>query len=279
MVEVVDGLRLPRISASGWMPWIAYSRRFDPNGPAARVGAADDQSRRRRGADEPRHRGAAAGGEPRLPGRHARPAALAAARPRAWPRMLSDAAGRGPAGPAERGIRPIEGSAEPAENLRRLRTAMSRGEDCLGFVVPGPSMSVAVRPDRAAAGEGARRPRPGADRDQPQRRHGDVPPHRRARRRLCAQFDRARLQAGRPGQHRRQPRAAGRLGERAAARQGGAARFRRAAARQRRDRRHRRLAQAAGAPERRGAGADHRPFRMPRGLHDAPARQPAQLKP
>src|SRR5690349_11023234 len=38
MIEVVDGQRLPRISASGWMPWIAYSRRFDPAGPAARVG-------------------------------------------------------------------------------------------------------------------------------------------------------------------------------------------------------------------------------------------------
>jgi polysaccharide deacetylase 2 family uncharacterized protein YibQ len=45
-----------------------------------------------------------------------------------------------PSGPAERGVRPIEGSGDPAENLRRLRIAMSRGEGCLGFVVPGPSV-------------------------------------------------------------------------------------------------------------------------------------------
>src|SRR6185437_61568 len=38
MSEMVDGLRLPKISASGWMPWIAHARRFDPAGPAARVG-------------------------------------------------------------------------------------------------------------------------------------------------------------------------------------------------------------------------------------------------
>ena len=31
MVEVTaDGQRLPKISAGGWMPWIAYARRFDP---------------------------------------------------------------------------------------------------------------------------------------------------------------------------------------------------------------------------------------------------------
>ena len=39
MIEVTgDGLRLPRISSGGWMPWIANSRRFDPAGPPARVG-------------------------------------------------------------------------------------------------------------------------------------------------------------------------------------------------------------------------------------------------
>ena len=33
MVEVTDeGQRLPRVSPSGWMPWIAYARRFDPAG-------------------------------------------------------------------------------------------------------------------------------------------------------------------------------------------------------------------------------------------------------
>ena len=39
MVEVTDeGQRLPRVSPSGWMPWIALARRFDPAGPPARVG-------------------------------------------------------------------------------------------------------------------------------------------------------------------------------------------------------------------------------------------------
>ena len=39
MIEVTDeGQRLPRVSPSGWMPWIAYARRFDPAGPPARVG-------------------------------------------------------------------------------------------------------------------------------------------------------------------------------------------------------------------------------------------------
>src|SRR5437764_9094018 len=33
-----DGQRLPKISATGWMPWIAYSRRFDPRVSPARVG-------------------------------------------------------------------------------------------------------------------------------------------------------------------------------------------------------------------------------------------------
>jgi hypothetical protein len=45
-----------------------------------------------------------------------------------------------PSGPAERGIRPIEGSADAAENLQRLRIAMSRGEGYVGFVVSGPSV-------------------------------------------------------------------------------------------------------------------------------------------
>src|SRR5689334_13946910 len=31
MIEpTADGLRLPRISPAGWMPWIAYSRRYPP---------------------------------------------------------------------------------------------------------------------------------------------------------------------------------------------------------------------------------------------------------
>ena len=65
-----------------------------------------------------------------------------------------------PTGPAERGIRPIEASAEPAENLRRLRAAMSRGEGYVGFVVPRPALVSQSEPDRAAADEGDRRSRP-----------------------------------------------------------------------------------------------------------------------
>ena len=40
MIEITaDGLRLPRISPSGWMPWIAHARRFDPSaGAPARLG-------------------------------------------------------------------------------------------------------------------------------------------------------------------------------------------------------------------------------------------------
>jgi len=139
MIEVTDdGQRLPRISAGGWMPWIAYARRFDPEGPAARVGLlvlnlGADEAVTRRAIEElpPEVSLAFLAGTPDL---------------RRWLRLARE---RGhecylmlpvedPAGPAERGIRPIEASADPAENLRRLRTAMSRGEGCVGFVVPGP---------------------------------------------------------------------------------------------------------------------------------------------
>jgi polysaccharide deacetylase 2 family uncharacterized protein YibQ len=139
MTEVTDdGQRLPKISAGGWMPWIAYARRFDPEGPAARVGLlmlnlGADEALTRRAIEElpPEVSLAFLAGTPDL---H---------------RWLKTARERGhecylmlpvedPAGPAERGIRPIEAAADPAENLRRLRTAMSRGEGCLGFVVPGP---------------------------------------------------------------------------------------------------------------------------------------------
>lgn len=139
MIEVTDdGLRLPKISASGWMPWIAYARRFDPEGPVARIGLlvlnlGADEALMRRAIDElpPDVSLAFLAGTPDL---------------RRWLKLARE---RGhecylmlpvedPAGPAERGIRPIEASADSAENLRRLRTAMSRGEGYLGFVVPGP---------------------------------------------------------------------------------------------------------------------------------------------
>jgi uncharacterized protein len=43
-----------------------------------------------------------------------------------------------PAGTVERGIRPIEASADATENVRRLRTAMARGEGYVGLVMPSP---------------------------------------------------------------------------------------------------------------------------------------------
>jgi polysaccharide deacetylase 2 family uncharacterized protein YibQ len=139
MVEITnDGQRLPKISASGWMPWIAYARRFDPEGPAARIGLLMLNL----GADEPLMRRAIEELPPEVS------LAFLAGTPdlRRWQRLAREHGHEcylmlpveDPAGPAERGIRPIETSADPAENLRRLRTAMSRGEGCLGFVVPGP---------------------------------------------------------------------------------------------------------------------------------------------
>lgn len=139
MVEVTDdGQRLPKVSAAGWMPWLAYSRRFDPEGPPARVGLLMVNL----GADEPVMRRAIEELPPEVS------LAFLAGTPdlRRW---IDAARDRGhevylmlpvedPAGPAELGTRPIEASADPAENLRRLRTAMARGENYLGFVVPGP---------------------------------------------------------------------------------------------------------------------------------------------
>jgi polysaccharide deacetylase 2 family uncharacterized protein YibQ len=140
LVEIVDGLRLPKISSTGWMPWIAYSRRFDPDGPAARVGVlmlnlGADEALMNRAIDElpPEVSLAFLAGTPDL--QHW----LRLARERGHECFLMLPV-EDPSGPAERGVRPIEGSADPAENLRRLRVAMSRGEDCLGFVVPGPSV-------------------------------------------------------------------------------------------------------------------------------------------
>lgn len=139
MIEITeDGKRLPRISTSGWMPWIAYARRFDPGGPGARVGLlmlnlGADEVLMRRAIEElpPEVSLAFLAGTPDL---H-RWLKLARERGHECYLMLPVV---DPAGPAERGIRPIEVSADTVENLHRLRTAMSRGESCLGFVVPGP---------------------------------------------------------------------------------------------------------------------------------------------
>lgn len=140
LVEVVDGLRLPRISSTGWMPWIAYSRRFDPDAPAARVGVlmlniGADEALMSRAIDELPPEVSLAF----LAGTSDLPRWLARARERGHECYLMLPV-EDPSGPAERGVRPIEGSGDPAENLRRLRIAMSRGEGCLGFVVPGPSV-------------------------------------------------------------------------------------------------------------------------------------------
>jgi polysaccharide deacetylase 2 family uncharacterized protein YibQ len=151
LIEVTEeGQRLPRVSPSGWMPWIAYARRFDPAGPPARVGVlminlGASEKLMRRAIDE-------------LPGEVS--LAFLAATPD-LPRWLREAREHGheaylmlpiedPNGPAERGLRPLQASAEPAENLRRLRAAMARGAGYVGFVIasagPVSQSESAIRP-------------------------------------------------------------------------------------------------------------------------------------
>jgi len=151
MVEVTDeGQRLPRVSPSGWMPWIAYARRFDPAGPPARVGVLMINL----GASEALMKRAIS----ELPGEVS--LAFLAGTPD-LPRWLREARERGheayfmlpvedPNGLAERGIRSLQASAESGENVRRLRAAMARGEGYVGFVIasagPVSQSEVAVRP-------------------------------------------------------------------------------------------------------------------------------------
>jgi polysaccharide deacetylase 2 family uncharacterized protein YibQ len=139
MVETTaDGLRLPRIAASGWMPWIAFSRRYPPEGPAARVGllminVGADEALMQRAIDE-------LPGEVSLgflPGTPDLVRWMARARERGHESYLMLPV-EDPAGTVERGIRPIEASAEAAENVRRLRAAMARSEGYVGFVMPSP---------------------------------------------------------------------------------------------------------------------------------------------
>ena len=199
LIEVTEeGQRLPRVSPSGWMPWIAYARRFDPAGPPARVGVlminlGASEKLMRRAIDE-------------LPGEVS--LAFLAATPD-LPRWLREAREHGheaylmlpiedPNGPAERGLRPLQASAEPAENLRRLRAAMARGAGYVGFVIACGRPGLAVRIGRAAAPEGDRRSRSRRDRDQPDSRHRCRPSaHRGTGYGLRAHRRRARLQAGR----------------------------------------------------------------------------------
>ena len=139
MVETTaDGLRLPRISPSGWMPWIAYSRRYAPEGPAARVGllminvGADEASMQRAIDELPGEVSLAF-----LPGTPDLGRWMGRAREHGHESYLMLPIDD-PAGTVERGIRPIEATAEAAENARRLRAAMARAEGYVGFVVPSP---------------------------------------------------------------------------------------------------------------------------------------------
>lgn len=143
MIEVTaEGQRLPRISPSGWMPWIAHARRFDPSGPPARVGVLMVNL----GADEATMKRAieALPGEVSLaflPSTPDLPRWLGLAREHGHESYLMLPVAD-PDGPAERGIRPIETTADPAENVRRLRAALARGEGYVGLVIP-PSGPVA----------------------------------------------------------------------------------------------------------------------------------------
>jgi polysaccharide deacetylase 2 family uncharacterized protein YibQ len=136
MTELLDeGSRLPRIAASGWMPWIAFARRFEASSTSPRIGIlminlGADAALTRRAIDE-------------LPGEVS--LAFLPGSPD-LPRWLKEAHERGhevyfmlpmddQSVPAERGLRPVQPTLEPAENVRRLRLAMARGEGYVGFVM------------------------------------------------------------------------------------------------------------------------------------------------
>jgi polysaccharide deacetylase 2 family uncharacterized protein YibQ len=132
-----DGLRLPRVSPSGWMPWIAHARRFDPAGPPPRLGllvinvGVNEAAMRRAIEDLPPEVSLAF-----LPGTPDLPRWLAQARAFGHESYLmlpmDDPA------VAERGVRPIEAAADGPENLRRLRATLARGEGYVGLVISPP---------------------------------------------------------------------------------------------------------------------------------------------
>ena len=141
MVETTgDGLRLPRISPAGWVPWIANARRFDPLGPPARMGLlmidlGSNEALMQRAIDE-------LPGEVSLaflPGTPDLPRWLRRAREYGHEAYLMLPV-EDPTGLAERRIKPISASADQAENMRRLHSALARGEGYGGVVIrsPGP---------------------------------------------------------------------------------------------------------------------------------------------
>lgn len=139
MIETTsEGARLPRISSTGWMPWIANSRRFDPAGSPARIGllvinlGVDEGAMRRAIENLPAEISLAfLAGTPDLPRWLARAREFGHESYLMLP--IDDS------GAAERGIRPIEGAVEAAENLRRLRMVLSRGEGYVGLVISSPA--------------------------------------------------------------------------------------------------------------------------------------------
>jgi polysaccharide deacetylase 2 family uncharacterized protein YibQ len=150
MVETTDdGLRLPRISSSGWMPWIAHARRFDPSGPPARIGllminvGASEPLMKRAIEDLPGEVSLAF-----LPGTPDLPRWLQSAREHGHESYLMMPV-EDPAA-AERGIRPVETGLSEAENVRRLRLAIARGEGYVGLVIsssgPVPQSEAVMRP-------------------------------------------------------------------------------------------------------------------------------------
>lgn len=139
MIEITtDGLRLPRISPSGWMPWIANARRFDPSvGAPARLGLLMINV----GLNEPAMRKAIEELPPEvslafLPGTPDLPRWLQQARAFGHETYLMLPMDDPAVG--ERGLRPIEAAADAAENLKRLRTILARGEGYVGLVVAAP---------------------------------------------------------------------------------------------------------------------------------------------
>jgi len=134
--ETADGLHLPKISSDGWMPWIAYARRYDPDGPAARVGllmvnlGANEALMQRAIEELPGDVSLAF-----LPGTPDLAKWMKRAHARNHETYLMMPVDE-PDGLGERGIKAIDPSADGAENVRRLRAAMGRGDGYVGLVMP-----------------------------------------------------------------------------------------------------------------------------------------------